>query len=69
MDFIENEFHFLLVCPPYKGLRKKYLKQYYCRWPTLNKFDKFMPSSNKNETLNLAKYVYFATKLRDENDI
>ena len=69
MDFIENEFHFLLVCPLYKDLMKKYLKPYYCRWPTLNKFDKLMSTSNKTETLNLAKYVYYATKLRDENDI
>ena len=28
-----------------------------------------MSTSNKTETLNLAKYVYYATKLRDENDI
>ena len=33
---VENEYHILLVCPLYRELRQKYLKPYYCRWPTLN---------------------------------
>ena len=61
---IENEYHFLMTCDLYKDLRNKYFKQYYRRWPTLNKFDKLMSSSNKTEILKLSKYVYFATKLR-----
>ena len=36
---IENEYHFLLVCLLYKDLPKKFLKAYYCSWPTINKFD------------------------------
>ena len=31
---IENEYHFLLVCPLYQDLRRKFLKAYYCSWPT-----------------------------------
>ena len=68
INSVENEYHFLLVCPLYRELRKKYLKSYYCRWPTLNKFDQLMSSKSKNELFNLSKYIYFATKLRDEND-
>ena len=41
MNTIENEYHFLLVCPFYADLRRKYLSPYYCRWPTLNKFKSF----------------------------
>ena len=63
---IENEYHFMLVCPLYQELRRQYLKPYFCSWPTLNKFDRIMSTENKKEILNLAKYVYFATKLRSD---
>ena len=39
------------------------------RWPTLNKFDKIMSSTNKNEIISLSKYIYFANKLRNELQI
>ena len=32
---LENEYHFLLVCPLYKDFRRKFLKAYFCSWPTL----------------------------------
>ena len=48
MNKIEDEFHFLLVCPKYRDLRCKYFKRYYCHWPTLYKFENIMLSkSNK----------------------
>lgn len=62
---IENEYHFLLVCPLYTELRRKYLKPYYCRWPTLNKFDDLMSKKTTQAVLNLSKYLYFAMKLRN----
>ena len=64
LNCIESEYHFLLVCPFYKEVRHQYLKPYFCRWPTLNKFDRIMLTENKKEILNLAKYIYFATKVR-----
>ena len=30
MNVIENEFHFLLACPNYIDIRRKYLPAYYC---------------------------------------
>jgi hypothetical protein len=44
MHVIENEFHFLLVCPKYHNLRKKNLKPYFCRLPTLKKMETLMSS-------------------------
>lgn len=38
MNVIESEYHLILVCPKYRYLRSKYLKRYYCQWPTRNKF-------------------------------
>ena len=47
---IENEYHFLLSCPQYINLRRKYLKRCYWSWPTLNKFDNLMMSTNKKKS-------------------
>ena len=64
LGMIENEYHFLLVCPLYRDIRKKYLKHYYCQWPTINKFENLMCNKSKRVILNVSKYVHFATKLR-----
>ena len=65
LHMVESEYHFLLVCPLYNDLRKKYFKNYFCRWPTLNKFDALMSNSSKSKTLSLSNFLYFAMKLRD----
>lgn len=64
LNTIESEYHFLLVCPLYLNLRRQYFKPYFCRWPTLNKFDNLMASTNRNTVINLSKYIYFANNLR-----
>lgn len=64
MHKIEDEFHFLLVCPNYRELRRKYLKPYFCHWPTLRKFETIMSSTSKNIIHNLAKFIYHADKIR-----
>ena len=61
-NFVESEYHFLLVCPFYRELRQRYMKLYYCHWPTLNKFEDLMCKHNKNTVLNLSKFIYFAFK-------
>lgn len=64
MNAIESEYHFLLVCPNYKDLRKKYFKPYFCHWPTLNKFRTLMSSTSKYVINNLSKYIYSAFQIR-----
>lgn len=64
MSQVENEYHFLLVCPLYTELRRKFFKPYFCHWPNLNKFDNLMMSTSKQITLNVAKYIYYALELR-----
>ena len=64
MNMTETEFHFLLVCPHYRELRTKYLKQYYCRWPSIRKFEELLSSTSKGTICKLAKYIYFANKVR-----
>ena len=50
MNVVGDEYHFLLTCPAFGDLFIKYLKPYYCRWPTLNKFDRLMTSTSKVRT-------------------
>ena len=64
MNAIESEFHFLLVCLLYNGIRQQYLKPYFRLWPALNKFEILMSSKSTKVLNNLSKYVYFAQKLR-----
>ena len=61
-SFVENEYHFLLVCPAYRLLRRQYMKPYFCSWPSLNKFDNLMSSKNKKEISNLSNLYILQTK-------
>lgn len=64
MNAIEDEYHFLLVCPNYRDIRLKYFKPYFCHWPTLNKFETLLSSTSHKTICNLAKFIYCATKVR-----
>ena len=61
----EDEYHFLLVCPYYTELRRRYFKKYFCSWTTLTKFDHLMSATSKKTLNNLSKFVYFAFKKRN----
>ena len=63
--FIENEYHFLLVCPKYSDLRNKYLKRYYYTWPSLKKFTNLMSVKSKTIVKNLSKFIYYASLSRN----
>jgi hypothetical protein len=65
MKTVENEYHFLLVCPLYRDVRSLYLPRYYSHWPTKQKFIMLMSSSSRSVTQKLAKYIFFATKIRN----
>lgn len=65
MNAIENEYHFLLACPFYNDIRRKYLSPYYCRWPTINKFKSLMQNTNKQAIKKLSQFLYFANVRRE----
>ena len=64
MKVIEDEYHFLLVCPIYRELRTKLLPKYFCRWPTRNKFIKSLNEEQNSILKKLAKFVYLANEKR-----
>ena len=61
---VESEYHFLLCCPIYRTIRCKYIKN--SSFPSINKFNAIIASSNKSTINNVAKYITEALKIRQE---
>ena len=60
LNDIEDEFHFLLICPLYKTERISYLKQYFWKEPSMYKCVQLLKNKNVDIQINLAKYVSHA---------
>ena len=64
MNVIENEYHFLLVCPLYSKIRKDCLPKYYCHWPCIRKFKQLINSKQTKLMSAVAKFIFLANKIR-----
>lgn len=51
---VEDEYHFILICPCYIDIRKKYIKRYYYIRPSMLKFTDMLKSNNRSILLNLS---------------
>ena len=63
-NFVESEYHFLLICPKYYELRLKYLPR--VAWPTINKYINMMTTKNSKLLYKIAKYITEAFKMRTQ---
>ena len=50
MGEMEDEFHFVLVCPAFLDIREKYIKPYYYRKPSFFKFVQLFSKDNFKST-------------------
>ncbi|XP_078312623.1 uncharacterized protein LOC144619140 [Crassostrea virginica] len=66
---IEDEYHFILVCPVYKELRSKFLKKYYWGKPSMFKLIRLLSVNNVKELCNLGKYIFRALSLRTNSNM
>ena len=58
---IEDEYHFLLICPLYSELRNKYLGRYFRNdYPSIDKFNRILNCTKVNELKDLGAFVYYA---------
>ena len=64
MGMIEDQYHFLLVCPKYRHLRQRFFKPYYCKWPTVEKFSSLMSSVSPKTINKIARFLFHAFKDR-----
>ena len=58
LNDIEDEFHFILVCPYFNTLRKQFIKKYYYNNPSVFKLIQLLSVNNLKELCNLGKYLY-----------
>ena len=61
---IEDEFHFVLVCPNFAELRETYIERFYYRRPNMFKLTHLLNSSNVRTLNNLALYCIKAFEKR-----
>ena len=54
---IEDEYHFVFICPCYNTIRRKYLKCFYYVRPSVYKYHQLLRSSNRVEFINLSVYI------------
>ena len=57
---MEDEYYFVLVCPAFIELRKKYFTAYYQRNPSAYKFCELLKTEKKNILYKLSKKLYEA---------
>ena len=62
VSVVEDEYHFVLVCPLYKEIRSSILK-YDVQFPTIMHYVNLMSNVNEVTVQNLACYVYNAFKI------
>lgn len=62
---IEDEYHFILICPVYVQYRNEYIKPYYIRHPSMFKFIDLLKTKNKTVMKNLCKFISEAFMLRN----
>ena len=43
---VEDEFHFMLICPHYITIRHQFVKSYYCVRPSMLKFIQLLNTQN-----------------------
>ena len=59
---IQDEYHVTLCCVYFKELRRKYIKPYYYKKPSMNKFVELMKTRNKREIHRIKLLAKFAFK-------
>lgn len=56
-NYVEDEFHFILVCPVYIEYRKNYIKKYFYEKPSMFKLLQLFNNENLKDMCNLGKYI------------
>jgi len=61
---IEDEYHFICICPCFSNVRKQYIdKKYYVK-PSVYKYLQLLTTVDKQELINISLYVKHALLMR-----
>ena len=66
-DTLEDEYHFVIVCPMYNDIRHLYIKQFYTKRPSMYKFISLINCTSEKQIRNLAVFVHKAFEIRNTN--
>ena len=64
-DYVEDEFHFILVCPKYNEYRLRFLKKYYWEKPLMFNLLQLFNSEKFSESCNSGRFFYLRNKRRN----
>ena len=64
--YIEDELHFVMFCPLYEELRVHFIDRRFLLHPSVESFVRLMSAQNEQVIRNLAMYLYYAFKKRQE---
>ena len=67
MNEIEDEYHFVLICPLYDNFRNTFIHDVYRRRPSMFKFVQLLNETRKSVLIRLANFCIKTFKLRAEN--
>ena len=62
---VEDEYHFVMICPLYKEIRNMHIRRYYVNRPNMLKFVQLLKSENFNVLKSLSIYVIEALTVRE----
>ena len=65
LNDIEDEFHFILICPDYINLRNAYIPKHYYNRPSVLKFIELVQTKNTPMLIELSIYCIKAFVLRN----
>ena len=63
---MEDEYHFLLVCPLYNALRNEYVNKYYHQYPSHENFTRLLTNPRIDVIRNLSIFITKAFALLNE---
>ena len=66
---IEDEFHFVLICPRFDEIRKKYLPYDLYNNPSMFKFIKFLNSNDQLKIRKLGIFLHNAFKIYEAAEL
>ena len=61
---VEDEYHFLLICPKYLDIRKQYIPEKFFLHPNLHKFNLLMSAKSESLIRQVSLYIYYAFEER-----
>ena len=63
-SLIEDEYHFVLICPLYSEIRQRFIPEKFTRYPTRLKFNILLASKSETLVRNISLYLYHAFRHR-----